>query len=113
MGELTEEDAGAVRQWLESNQFQRISSVGGDSAGFGDRRDVWERDGTLVRLTSDRGQWWYDVSRSGSDHWLDVDSATAAMGYEQTAPVERVQVVAGSMDDRVFSTLSTAVRHSP
>ncbi|GAA1241260.1 hypothetical protein [Oryzihumus leptocrescens] len=112
MAELTEQDAGAVRQWLESNQFQHVSTVGGDSEGFGDRQDVWERDGTLVRLTRDRGQWWYDLSRSGTNNWLDVDSVNAALGYKQTSPVERVQV-AGAVDDRMFSALLTAVRPSP
>ena len=113
MAELTDEDAGAVRQWLERNQFRHVSTIGGDCAGFGDRQDVWERAGTLVRLTRDRGQWWYDVSRSATNDWLDVDSVTGALGYKQTAPVERVQVVAGRLDDRVFSALRAAVRHTP
>jgi hypothetical protein len=112
MAELTEDDAEAVRQWLERNQFQHVSTVGGDSAGFGDRRGVWERDGTLVRLTRDRGQWLYDMSRSGSDGWLDVDSVTAALGYKQTEPVERLQVVTASIDDRVFHALRDQVWRS-
>ena len=37
----------------------------------------------------------------------------AAMGYKLTAPVERVQFVASSIDDRVFGALRTAVRHPP
>src|SRR4051794_16348897 len=108
MAELTDEDAEAVRHWLGSNRFQHISTAGGGSAAFGDRQDAWERDGTLVRLTRDRGQWWYDMSRSGTDDWLDVDAVTAAMGYKQTAPVERVEVVAASIDDRVFGSLCAA-----
>jgi hypothetical protein len=110
---LTDDDAGAVRRWLELDQFHHVSSIGGDAAAFGDRQDVWEREGTLVRLTRDRGQWWYDVSRSGTNVWLDVDSVAGALGYKQTAPVERVQVVAGRLDDRVFGALRTAVRHAP
>jgi hypothetical protein len=58
MSELTDEDAGDVRDWLDRNQFQHVSSLGGDTTAFGDRQDVWERDGTLVRLSRDRGQWW-------------------------------------------------------
>lgn len=113
MSELTDEDAEAVRNWLDRHQFQHVSSVGGDTTGFGDRQDVWERSGTLIRLTRDRSQWWYDVSRSGTDCWLDVDSVVAAMGYKQTVPVERVANVASSIDDRMFGALRTSERHSP
>jgi hypothetical protein len=113
MSELTDEDAGDVRDWLDRNQFQHVSSLGGDTTAFGDRQDVWERDGTLVRLSHDRGQRWYDMSRSGTNAWLDVDSVAAAMGYKLTTPVERVADVASSIDDRVLATLRTAVRQSP
>jgi hypothetical protein len=112
VAELNDEDAEEVRRWLDRNQFQHISSIGGDSAGFGDRQDVSERDGTLIRLTRDRGQWWYDMSRSNANVWLDVDSVAAAMGYKQTAPVERVDVVASSVDDRVFGALRPAEQPS-
>lgn len=112
VSELTEEEAETVRDWLRRNQFQNVSSVGGDSAGFGDRQELWERDGTLIRLTRDRAQWWYDLSRSGANLWLDVDRVAGALGSESTAPVERVADVA-SIDDRKFGALSTVVRHSP
>lgn len=112
MSELTAEEAETVRGWLRRNRFENVSSVGGDSAGFGDRQEVWERDGTLFRLTCDRGQWWCDLSRSGADLWLDVDGVAGASGSTSTALVERVADVA-SVDDRKFSALSTVVRHSP
>jgi hypothetical protein len=90
VSELTVAAAGDVRSWLDRNQFERISTVGGGAAGFGDRQEVWERDGTLFRLPRDRGQWWYDLSRSGSRMWFDVDDAAAALGSKSTDPVERV-----------------------
>jgi hypothetical protein len=112
MSELTEDDTGAVRDWLRRNQFENVASMGGDSAPFGDRQEVWERDGTLIRLARDRGQWWYDLSRTGAGHWLDVDGVAGAMGSKSTAPVERVADVA-SIDDRKFSAISTMVRDAP
>ncbi|WP_404385018.1 hypothetical protein LL946_04020 [Knoellia locipacati] len=113
MSMLAGEDADEVRNWLGRNEFEHVSSVGGDTAGFGDRQDIWERDGTLIRVTRDRGQWWYDMSRAGTGSWLDVDTVAGAMGYKLTAPVERVAYVAASIDDRVFGALLAAERHSP
>jgi hypothetical protein len=113
MSELADEEVAAVQSWLDRHQFEHVSSVGGDSEGFGDRQDVWERDRTLLRITRDRGQWWYDLSRSGTNVWLDVDGVAGAMGFKSTAPVERVADVASSIDDRVFVALSTVVRSSP
>lgn len=113
MSQLTDEDAEDVRHWLSRNAFKHLSSVGGDTTGFGDRHDIWERDGTLIRLTRDRGQWWYDMSRTGIGSWLDVDTVSAAMGYKLTAPVERVADIASSIDDRDFGALLTVERHSP
>lgn len=113
MSELTVEEAGAVRGWLERNQFEHASHVGGDSVAFGDRQDVWERSGTLFRLTCDRGQWWYDLSRSGTGVWLDVDDVAGAMRFKSTVPVERVADIAGYLDDRVFDALHTGMRHAP
>jgi hypothetical protein len=110
---LTSEDAESVRCWLESNQFRHVSMLGGLDASFGNVQDVWEREGTLVRLTRDRGQWWYDLSRNGSAVWLDVDLVSGAMGYKQTDPAERVAVVASTIDDRVFGALGDAAHHSP
>jgi hypothetical protein len=110
---LTDEDAEAVRSWLERHQFEHVSTVGGDSAPFGDRQDIWERRDTLFRVTRDRGQWWYDLSRSGAEIWLDVDGVAGAMGSKSTEPVERVADVASSIDDRVFEALSSIVRHAP
>jgi hypothetical protein len=110
--ELTADDVATVRAWLRRNQFESVQESGGDSGPFGDRREVWQRDGTLVRLTRDRGQWWYDLSRKGAGYWLDVDSVAGEMSIKSTAPVERVADVA-SIDDRKFSALSTVVRHSP
>src|SRR4051794_6725293 len=72
MTELTAEEARALRGWLNTHQFQTVSSIGGDSAPFGDRQEVWERDGTLIHLTRDRGQWWYDLSRRSTNVWLDI-----------------------------------------
>jgi hypothetical protein len=113
VSQLTVEEAETVRGWLERNEFEHVSSIGGESAAFGDRQDVWEREGTLLRLTRDRGQWWYDLSRAGSTVWLDVDGVAGAIGVKSDAPFERVAGVASSIDDRVFDALSDAVRHSP
>jgi hypothetical protein len=112
VSELTVEEVEAVRGWPARHEFEQISSVGGGLTAFGDRQDVWEREGTLVRLTRDRGQWWYDLSRSGSSVWLDVDGVAGALGMKSVAPAERVADVA-SIDDRVFDALSNVVRHSP
>jgi hypothetical protein len=113
VAELTHKEAEAVRDWLERNQFDQVTSIGGPEAAFGDQQDTWEREGTLVRLTRDRGQWWYDTSRVGTNIWLDVDTVAGGMGYKQTAPVERIAVVASSIDDRVFGALTTAERRAP
>lgn len=113
MSTLTAEDAEGVRDWLGRNQFEHVSSIGGYTTGFGDRQDIWERNGTLVRVTKDRGQWWYDMSRTGTSAWLDVDTVAGAMGYKLTAPVERLAYIASSIDDRVFEALLAAEQHSP
>ncbi|WP_310526522.1 hypothetical protein [Nocardioides sp.] len=113
MSDLTDEEAEAVGGWLDRHEFEKVSSRGEDSSPFGDRQDVWERDGTLVRLTRDRGQWWYDLSQDGTDVWLNVDAVAGASGSKATAPIDRVADVTGSIDDRVFSALSASLRHSP
>jgi hypothetical protein len=113
MAEVTGEHAEAVRHWLDNSQFEHVSTAGGASAAFGDRQDAWQHDGALVRLTRDRGQWWCDVSRSGTDVWLDLDVLTAALGYAHTAPVERLKLLANSIDDGTFRGLFTAAAHSP
>lgn len=113
VAQLTSGDAEAVRLWLESHQFQQVSSIGGKDAPFGDRQEVWECGGTLIRLTRDSGQWWYDISRSGFEFWLDVDRASAAMGYKQTDPTERVAVISSTIDDQVFTVLDSTVKHAP
>lgn len=113
MTELTAEEAEAVRGWLNTHQFERVSSIGGDSGPFGDRQDVWDRDGTLIRLTRDRGQWWYDLSRRSTNAWLDIDAVAGAMGLKSSTPMERLVHLAGSIDDRVFSALCSSIQHSP
>jgi hypothetical protein len=110
---VSDEEAEGVRKWLDQHLFDHVLSRGGDSAGFGDSQDVWVGDGTLVRLTRDRGQWSCDLSRSGSDVWLDVDRIAAAMGLDSTVPVQRVAELVGSMNDRVFRVLSATLPHSP
>lgn len=113
MSELTDDEVAAVQSWLDRHQFEHVSSLEGDSEGFGDRQDVWERDRTLLRITRDRGPWWYDLSCSGTNVWLDVDGVVGAMGFKSTAPVERVADVAASIDDHAFGALATVVRSSP
>jgi hypothetical protein len=92
---------------------QTLSHVGGDSGAFGDRQEVWERSGTLFRLSRDRGQWWCYISRSGTGVWLDADAVAGAMGLKTTAPIERVADIAGHIDDRVFAALRPSMRHAP
>lgn len=113
MSQLTDEDAEDVRHWLSQNALKHVTSVGGDTTGFGDRQDTWERHGTLIRLTRDRGQWWCDMSRTGTGSWLDVDTVSGAMGYKLTAPVERVAYIASAVDDRVFGALLTVDQPLP
>lgn len=55
MSELTVDEAEAVRSWLERHQFEHVSTVGGDSAAFGDRQDIWEREWHPVPTHS--GSW--------------------------------------------------------
>jgi hypothetical protein len=112
VAELSNDDAEAVLGWLERNEFRLVKTVGGPSTPFGDRRDTWERDGALVRLTRDRGQWWYDMSRTGTNVWLDVDELSGAMGFKPTTPVERIEVAVATENDRVFDALGGTVRHS-
>jgi hypothetical protein len=113
VAELTEEDAHAVRDWLGRNQFDQVTSIGGPETAFGDQQDTWERAGTLVRLTRDRGQWWYDITRVGTNVWLDIDTVAGAMGYKHTVPAERVDVVASSLDNRSFAAIASSERPSP
>jgi hypothetical protein len=113
MSGLRDEEAEAVRGWLAHNHFGHVSESRGGSTVFA-RQDVWERDGTLVRLTRDRdGRWRCELSRNNADLWLDVDRVAVALGCEATVPVERLAQVALSMNDRVFSALSSTRRHSP
>ena len=113
MSDLTDEEAEAVGGWLERHEFGKVSSHRGVSSAFGDHRVAWERDGTLLRMTRDRGQWWYDVSQEGTNVWLDVDDVAGAAGSKSTAPVDRVADLVGSIDHRVFGALSASLRHSP
>lgn len=113
MGKLSTEDAAAIRAWLGRNQFQQVSSIGGDTAPFGDRQEVWQRDGSLIRLTSDRGEWFYDFSRHGAGFWLDIDEVVSAMRWKQHDPIERVELVASAIDDRLLASLDGAMRRSP
>jgi hypothetical protein len=106
---LTDDDAEGVRKWLDENQFERVSEGGGTAAWPGDRQDVWERDGTLVRLTRDPGGQWSCALSRGGRVWLDVDRVASAMGTASTVPSERVAELAGSMSDRVFEALVTAL----
>jgi hypothetical protein len=110
---LTDEEAEAVRKWLEHNQFVHASSRPDDPSRFGDHQDVWERDGTLLRLTRDRlGQWWCDLSRN-SAVWLEVDRVARAVGSRSGAPVERVAEIATTMNDAEFGALIKVLPHSP
>jgi hypothetical protein len=113
MSQLTNDQAEDVRGWLDRHEFEKVTSRGGDFSPFGDRQEVWERHGTLVRLTRDRGQWCYELSRDGANVWLDIDAVAGAIGSKSTAPADRVADVAGSIDDRAFGALSASPRPSP
>ena len=112
MSQLNEDEMSAVRAWLSRNEFELISSIGPIKRSFGDRQETWARDGCLIRLTRDRGQWWYDMSREGAEFWLDVDTVAGAMGFKLNQPMERVSCVA-SIDDRVFLALGPSEGHAP
>jgi hypothetical protein len=109
---LTDEEADALRNWLGS-EFEKVSKGESESAGSDGGQEVWERGGTLVRLTRDHGRWSCDLSRTGKNVWLGIDRIAAAMGYEASVPVVRVAEVVGSMNDRVFDTLRASLPHSP
>ncbi len=111
MTELTTDEAEAVVDWLDSHQFKKVSSVGGHLAPFGDSQEVWNRDGTLVRLTRDRGQWWCDLSRSNAKAWLEMDTIAGVMGFESSTPIDRLSELTSLIDDRVFSALRASVQH--
>ena len=61
--------------------------MSGPEAGFGDQQDIWDRDGTLVRLTRGRCQSCYDMSRPGTNVWLDVDTIAAALVVSRLRPL--------------------------
>jgi hypothetical protein len=111
---LTDEEVEAVQLWLGLHQFDNVWSTKSEPGVFPDRQEIWEREGTRLRLTRDRhGQWRCDVSRAGSTVWLDVSRVAAALGYEWTDQVARVGDVARSMNDRVFHSLSNTLGPSP
>jgi hypothetical protein len=112
MTEITADEAVAGRAWLGRNQFDLVSTRGGKDAAFGDQQEVWVRDGTLIRLTRDRGQWWADVSRQDTDVWLDAFEVGGALG-EKSQLFEHRLATAAIVDDRVFGALVGYLKPSP
>jgi hypothetical protein len=104
--ELSEVEAMQVRELVAREQFVREEARA--SSSFGDQLDVWERDGALVRLTRDRGQWWCDLSRRGWSDWFDVDLVAEAFGSKSQSPADRIGDVIGKFaDDRLLEALRT------
>jgi hypothetical protein len=97
MAQLSDEDAAAVRAVVEREQFEldRVTTIG----GFGDEQRVWERDGALVRLTRDRGQWWCELSHRGWTEWFDIDLVAGALGSKSDGVVDRLRDVVGTFTD--------------
>ena len=97
MASLSEGDAARVRAFVEREQFdlEFLTTIG----GFGDEQRVWDREGALVRLTRDRGQWWCDLSHRGSPDWFDIDLVAAALGSKSNDVVDRVGGVIGAFTD--------------
>lgn len=108
MAELSDVDAAEVRALVAREQF--VVDSARVSEGFGDEQQVWERDGALVRLTRDRGQWWCELSRRGWSDWFDVDLAAGAFGSKSHGPAGRVaDVIAKFADDRMLDPLRAAM----
>jgi hypothetical protein len=104
--ELSEVEVMQVRELVAREQFVREEARA--SSSFGDQLDVWERDGALVRLTRDRGQWWCDLSRRGWRDWFDVDLVAEAFGSKSQSPADRIGDVIGKFaDDRLLEALRT------
>jgi hypothetical protein len=104
VGVLNDTEARQVRELVVRGEF----AVGSArvSEGFGDEQQVWERDGALVRLTRDRGQWWCDLSHRGWSDWFDVDLAAAALGSKSYGPADRIaDVIDKFTDNRLLEPL--------
>jgi hypothetical protein len=97
MARLSDEDAAAVRVFVEREQFELdcVTTAG----GFGDEQRVWDRDGALVRLTRDRGQWWCELSHRGWPVWFDIDLVAAALDSKSNDCVDRLGEVVGKFTD--------------
>lgn len=113
MAGLTDEEAEMVRKWLAQHLVEHEWSGPTDPGRFGDGQEVWQRDGTLVRLTRNGGGWTCDLSRRNAQAWLDLGRMATAMGSPATAPVERVADLCSTLNDRVFGALSATLPHSP
>jgi hypothetical protein len=104
VAELSETEAGEIREFVVRNQF--VVRSAGTFDGFGDEQQVWERDGALVRLTHDRGEWWCDLSHFGWSDWFDVDLAAGAFGSKSYGRTDRVgDVIDKFTDDRMLEPL--------
>src|SRR3954462_12842279 len=104
MANLSDEDAARVRAFVEREQFdlEFLTTLG----GFGDEQRVWDRDGALVRLTRDRGQWWCDLSHRGWPDWFDIDLVAGALGSKTNDVVDRLRGVLGAfIDGRLLEPL--------
>lgn len=104
VAELNDDEAREVRRFVEREHFLVDSTI--TIGGFGDEQRVWERDGALVRLTKDRGQWWCELSHRGCTDWFDLDLVAVAFGSKSYGPAERLgDVINNFTNDRLQGPL--------
>lgn len=71
MSAETPESVTALLASFEKHGFTRATEHVG--TGFGDRSIELDRTPVLVRITSDRGQWFVEVAHRDWDEWFDAD----------------------------------------
>jgi len=104
VGTLSDEEAAEVQAFVDREQFtlEFVTTVG----EFGDEQRIWARDGALVRLSRDRGQWWCELSHRGWPDWFDIDVVAGALGSKSYEPADRVSdVIDKFTDDRLLEPL--------
>jgi hypothetical protein len=94
--------------WLAAHGFREAGSE--SSGGFGDRYLVLSGDELAVRILSDRGQWFVDISRPGRTDWYGVELWRVCLHgdggpVEPMSPDEQAEFVRAE-----FDSLAEAVR---
>lgn len=77
MSAETPENVMALVASLEKHGFTRATQHIG--SGFGDRSIELDRTPIVVRITSDRGQWFLELAHREWDEWFDADTWRACL----------------------------------